>query len=165
MIASPELKTKTVRKVVLRKISWWACLYPYHKHQSEEQAQECIYKHELHRAKEKQNNRELDEYHNKLLQQRRHGRKLKDIAAELGRSSSRARQILARAERAEKKNSQECTFDGLNSRIRNCLLSYQITTVQQVKDSLKNGSIKDIPNLGDVSIGEIINWLGELKVK
>lgn len=94
-----------------------------------------------------------------VLKQYRDGARKCDIARSLGLSPVRARQIIALAERNERRTIS--ALDKLSTRSRNALMGFGLTSVEAVRDAVIDGRIDDVPNLGLVSVVEVKMWLAE----
>lgn len=112
--------------------------------------------------------------HAKALSMRREGQTLQAIAAEMGVSRERVRQMVKKAERLElqKQLAAEKPHLMLSVRTRNCLLGeYRATCGAHdrgdpppslVRAWLDAGTLKRVPNMGKKSVAEVAAWLAAI---
>jgi hypothetical protein len=106
------------------------------------------------------------------LRQRREGKTFAAIAAEMGVSRERVRQMTIQGERREEalKNAEASPLDVLSVRAKNCLLAEKYSsstgrdepTPQEVRAWLDSGRLKKIPNMGKKSVQEVAAWLAAI---
>ena len=107
-----------------------------------------------------------------VLQQRREGKTVAEIAKAMGISPGRVWQLANDAERREEalKNAESNPLELLSTHTRNCLLSEKRQhntpgdrpTPDEVRDWLQSGRLNLIPNLGKKSIQEVAAWLDDV---
>ncbi len=140
----PKLKTEIVR------VEYWDCGNPDHRHKTEDVARSCFEKREKRTAFTNGANKWTNEAYAQVLKEHRAGARQCDIARSLGLSSTRVREVLAKAERLESAQASTDPLDTLSVRTRNCLLQQNLHTVEDVRAALAEGLLDDIPNLGKV---------------
>lgn len=113
---------------------------------------------ELSKASMKQTRRTNDEYI-AVLHSHRGGESRKDIAARLGVSQERVRQILVKAERFERQLNDP--FAGLGVRAKNCIRAAGCESVTDLYGLLMTTGLDGLQNLGKVTKKEIITWMNE----
>lgn len=152
----PKLKTEIVR------VEYWDCGNPDHRHKTEDVARSCFEKREKRTAFTNGANKWTNEAYAQVLKEHRAGARQCDLARSLGLSSTRVREVLAKAERLESAQASTDPLDTLSVRTRNCLLQQNLHTVEDVRAALAEGLLDDIPNLGKVSKMEVRQWLNGL---
>jgi hypothetical protein len=91
------------------------------------------------------------------LKMRRDGKKLREIAAELQITTSRARQLIERAKLIERQSSWA---EGLPSRYVAVLVSRGIRERAQLESAVADGSLARMPGIGTKCYEAIVAWLG-----
>lgn len=87
---------------------------------------------------------------------RREGKKLREIAAELQITTSRARQLIQRARLIEQQSSWA---EGLPSRYVTVLIARGITNRDQLAAAVADGSLARMPGIGSKCHKTITEWL------
>lgn len=90
------------------------------------------------------------------LQMRRSGKKLHEIGLALGISTTRARQLIARAEFIE---SQAVWAEGLPSRYVTALVARGLTSRAAVEAAIADGSLARLPGIGKECYATVLEWL------
>jgi hypothetical protein len=103
-------------------------------------------------------NMKLTERQLLALQMRRDGKKLHEIGGALGISTTRARQLIERAQFIE---SQSEWAEGLPSRYVTALVSRGITSRAAVETAVADGSLARLPGVGKECYSTIIAWLNQ----
>lgn len=154
-------KTKRMTKMVL--VTYWSCPCPEHTHQVANAAQMCIEK-EHRRAIAQEPIRGLVSERNAwLLERFRAGAKKVEIARAVGLTSARISEIIAREENKERRKLSCNPLDMLSVRARNCLLCWNIQTVEEAMAAFESGELRKVPNLGAVTLREVGTLLEKLK--
>jgi hypothetical protein len=94
----------------------------------------------------------------RALQMRRDGMKLREIAAALQITTSRARQLIERAKLIE---DQASWAEGLPSRYVTVLLSRGFAGRAQLESAVADGSLSRMPGIGTKCYEVIVAWLGK----
>ncbi|OGT89256.1 MAG: hypothetical protein A2286_14140 [Gammaproteobacteria bacterium RIFOXYA12_FULL_61_12] len=149
-------------KPKLVRVEYWDCGSADHRHKTEDAALDCIAK----RGKRTPPNTGARKWTNEacaaVLAEHRAGARQCDLAKSLGLSPERVRRVLAKAEQLDYAVASTDPLDRLSVRTRNCLLSQNLRTVDQVRTALADGRLDDVPNLGKVSKTEVRQWLDGL---
>lgn len=98
----------------------------------------------------------LTERQLRALDMRRRGQKLREIAEALGITTSRARQLIERAEFIEQ---QSAWAAGLPSRYIGVLLARGISARDQLEAAVADGSLARMPGIGPKCYETIQEWL------
>jgi hypothetical protein len=149
----PTLKSELVT------VEYWDCGNPYHRHKSEAVALECMLQMEKRALLKTGTRKWTDDELAKVLAAYRGGSRKCDLAKSLGLSQGRVGQIIERAKRVEADEDSVDSFDRLSERVRNCLRSEGLRTVEQVIQRERQGTLREITNLGSRSLHEIGLWL------
>lgn len=99
---------------------------------------------------------ELTERQLRALEMRRNGQKLREIGATLGITTSRARQLIERAQLIEQ---QSVWAEGLPSRYVTALLARGINTRDRLEASVADGSLARMHGIGPKCYETIVGWL------
>jgi endonuclease III len=92
----------------------------------------------------------------RALAMRTNGKKLREIATELGITAGRARQLIERAKLIQQ---QSTWAEGLPSRYVTALLARGINTRRQLEDAVADGSLARMPGIGPKCFETITDWL------
>lgn len=98
----------------------------------------------------------LTERQLRALDMRRGGKKLREIAEALGITTSRARQLIERAEFIEQ---QSAWATGLPARYVGVLVARGICTREQLEVAVADGSLARMPGIGPKCYDTIREWL------
>lgn len=98
----------------------------------------------------------LTERQLRALEMRRAGKKLHEIGNELGISTTRARQLIERAQFIE---NQSGWAEGLPSRYVTALIARGITSRAAVAEAVADGSLSRLPGIGKECYSTIVEWL------
>lgn len=90
------------------------------------------------------------------LEMRRTGKKLHEIGDALGISTTRARQLIERAQFIEE---QSAWAEGLPSRYVTTLIARGITSRSAVEEGVADGSLARLPGIGKECYSTIVEWL------
>jgi hypothetical protein len=101
---------------------------------------------------------DLTERQTRALEMRREGKKLREIAAELHITTSRARQLIERAKLIE---DQASWAKGLPSRYVTVLVARGINDRGQLESAVADGSLARMPGIGTKCHEAIVEWLGK----
>lgn len=99
---------------------------------------------------------QLTERQLRALEMRSSGKKLREIGAELNITTSRARQLIARAELLQR---QSQWADGLPSRYVAALLARGINDRASLESAVADGSLARMPGIGPKCFETITAWL------
>lgn len=99
---------------------------------------------------------ELNERQLRALELRRNGKKFREIGAALGVSTSRARELVERAQLLER---QAAWTEGLPSRYVSALLARGINTRAQLATAAADGSLARMHGIGAKCYETIMEWL------
>lgn len=99
---------------------------------------------------------ELTDRQLRALEMRREGRKLREIAEALGITTSRARQLIERAELIEQ---QSAWAEGLPSRYVTALLARGFSSRDQLEAAVTDGSLARVPGIGPKCYDTVCEWL------
>lgn len=99
---------------------------------------------------------QLTERQLRALEMRSSGKKLREIGAELNITTSRARQLIARAELLQR---QSQWADGLPSRYVAALLARGINDRARLESAVADGSLARMPGIGPKCFETITAWL------
>lgn len=100
--------------------------------------------------------RDLTDRQMRALAMRRDGMKLREIAAALNITSSRARQLIERARRIEE---QPGWAEGLPARFVRVLLARGIQDREQLQSAVADGSLARVAGIGAKGHDVIAEWL------
>lgn len=154
---------KPKKKTELIRVDYWDCGNHNHRHKTEAVASACMEKRDNRAGLTNGARKWTAEAYDAVLKQYRDGARLCELARGLGITSTRVRQVLNKADKLELAGQSYNLIDKLSVRTRNCLQTWNLDSVEEVRAAMADGSIKKIPNLGKVSLEEIRQWLDELK--
>jgi endonuclease III len=101
---------------------------------------------------------ELTKRQLRALQMRVEGKKLREIGAELDITTSRARQLIARAQMIQR---QSEWAEGLPSRYVAALLARGINNRGSLQAAVEDGSLAKMPGIGKKCFATITAWLNK----
>jgi hypothetical protein len=99
---------------------------------------------------------ELTARQSRALEMRVSGKKLREIGAELDITTSRARQLIARAQMIQR---QSEWAEGLPSRYVAALLARGINSRSMLEAAMADGSLGNLPGIGKKCFATIAAWL------
>jgi endonuclease III len=99
---------------------------------------------------------ELTARQSRALEMRVSGKKLREIGAELDITTSRARQLIARAQMIQR---QSDWAEGLPSRYVAALLARGINSRSMLEAAMADGSLGNLPGIGKKCFATITVWL------
>ena len=155
---------KPVLKTI--KVQYWSCGDDSHNHKDKASAHRCIVQKE---RKSKYLIVWTDEKLSEILKFHADGESKFELSKRYDVSIVRINQVLWKANKKAVEISQKQNepikdfdiFDLLTVRATNCLKSAEIYTLDEIRDAITNGKLKQIPNLGKKSINEIIEAVTE----